>query len=36
MVEPGTEEKQTDAKEPEQPLVGQVMLDEILAEMRLP
>ena len=36
MVEPGTDENQTNAKEAEQPLVGQVMLDEILAEIRLP
>lgn len=36
MAELEVVEKPVDAKEPEQPLVGQIMLDEVLAEMRLP
>ena len=35
MVESEVVEKPVDTKEPEQPLVGQIMLDEVLAEMRL-
>ena len=34
-VESEAEEKPVDTKEPEQPLVGQIMLDKVPAEMRL-
>lgn len=36
MNETGTIEEQAEAREPEQPIIGQITLDEILAELRLP